>query len=105
MTSRQPLQLPAPVYIRVLAVFGSCVFSGLGLLAIVSGHVEERWTRYGHTGALDGTLAQGFGLSIFFFGLLPLMLAARSVRVAKWIGCLAVALGLASVFVAPLILR
>jgi hypothetical protein len=76
----------------------SCVFSGIGVLALVSGHVEARWTRYGHTAPLEGAAAHAFGLSIFFFGLLPLMLAASSPRVAKWIGCISAALGLLSVF-------
>lgn len=103
MTSRPPLQLPAPLYVRLLAIVMTCVVSGLGLLALVTGHVEERWTRHGYTAALDGALAHAFGLSIFFFGLLPLMLAARSPRAAKWIGSLAVTLGLLSVFIGPFI--
>lgn len=97
MTSRKPLQLPAPLHVRLLVILMSCVISGLGVLALVSGHVEERWTRYGHTAALDGAPAQSFGLSIFFFGLLPLMLAARSPRSAMWIGSLAAGLGVLSV--------
>lgn len=98
MTARQPLQLPAPLYVRLLAVLMTCVLSGLGLLALVTGHVEGGETRYGHTAPLEGAAAHGFGLSIFFFGLLPLALVARSRQWAMGIATSAVVLGLLSVF-------
>ena len=103
-TRRPPLQLPAPLSIRLLALGMSCVFSGLGLLALISGHTEGRWTRHGYAGPLEGTPAHAFGLSMFFFGLLPLALAMRTPRAAQWLGGLAVTLGLLSVFAGPFLL-
>ena len=96
MRSRPPLQFPAPLYVRILAVLGSCVFSGIGPLAVLSGHVEERWTRYGYTGPLDGGLAHCFGATVFFLGLVPLMLAAPSARAAKRVALFAAAAALCS---------
>jgi hypothetical protein len=82
----------------------TCVLSGLGLLALATGSVEARWTRHGYTSALQGDSAHAFGLTILFFGLLPLALVARSRRAAMWIATSAVVLGLVSVFVGPYLL-
>jgi hypothetical protein len=98
MTTRPPLQLPAPLSVRVLAVVMSCVISGSGLLAFVTNYVGARSTRYGDTGPLAGAAARHFGVSIFLFGLLPLVLLARSPRSAVWFATAVVALALLSVF-------
>ncbi|MGY3265496.1 hypothetical protein [Lysobacter sp. HA35] len=104
MEKRPALQLPAPVSVRLLALTMTFVISGLGLLALVSGHTEERWTRYGHTGSLEGAPAHAFGLAMFFFGLLPLALAMRTPKSAMWWAVSAVVLGLLTVFVGPALL-
>ena len=104
MPNRPPLQLPAPLSVRLLAVAMSCVISGLGLLALCSGHTEERWTRYGHAAALEGAPAHAFGLSMVFFGLLPMALVMRTPRSAVWLGGVAVVFGLLAVFAGPALL-
>lgn len=98
MPAREPLQFPAPLSVRLLAVLMTCVMSGLGLMAMFTGHVEGSWTRYGYKGPLEGATARHFGLSIFLFGLLPLMLLARSPRSAKRFAVGVVVLALLSVF-------
>ena len=105
MEARPPIQLPAPLHVRLLAVAITCVISGLGLSALVTGYSEGRWTRYGYASPLEGAPAQGFGLSMLFFGLLPLALAARSPRAAMWIATSAVVLGLLSVFFGTFLFR
>lgn len=104
MEKRPAIQLPAPPYVRLLALGMSCVMSGLGLLALVSGHTEERWTRYGQVGPLDGSLAHAFGLAMFFFGLLPLVLVTRTVKSAMWLAVSSVMLGLLTLFVGPVLI-
>lgn len=104
MPSVPPIQLPAPLHIRLLALAITCVISGLGLLALVSGHTEERWTRYGHAGPLEGAPAHAFGLAMLFFGLLPLVLAARTPKSAMWLATSSVVLGLLAVFAGPALL-
>ena len=103
MTSRQPLPLPAPLSVRLLAILTCCAISGSGALALISGHVGERWTRYGYTGPLDGARAHSFGLAMIFFGLLPLALCARTPRSAMWIACVSAAAGLVTVFASVLL--
>ena len=98
------VQLPAPVFVRLLALAMTLVISGLGLLSLVSGHTEERWTRYGHTGSLEGAPAHAFGLAMFFFGLLPLVLAMRTPKSAMWLAVSSVVLGLVTLFVGPALL-
>jgi hypothetical protein len=105
MATRQPLQLPAPLYVRLLAIVMTCVISGLGAAALVSGYVGERSTRFGYTGPLQDGPAHAFGLAMLFFGLMPLTLCARSTRSAMWGACSSVALGLLSVFAGPLLWR
>lgn len=104
MTSRPAIELPAPLSIRLLAVAMTCVISGLGLLALVSGQTEERWTRHGHTGPLEGGPARAFGLAMFFFGLLPLVLAMRTPKSAMWLAVSSVVLGLLTLFAGPALL-
>lgn len=77
------------------------VISGIGVLALATGHVEERWTRLGYAGPLEGGSARAFGLSMFFFGLLPLMLAMRTPKSAAWLGTIAVVLGFIALFAGP----
>ena len=104
MEKRLAIQLPAPLSVRILALAMTCVISGLGVLALVSGHTEERWTRYGHTGPLQGAPAHAFGLAMFFFGLLPLVLVVRTPSSAKRLAVAAAVLGLLSVFAGPALL-
>ena len=94
--SKPPVRNPFPLVVKVLAVLMTGVVSGLGLLAMITAHAPERWTRYGYVAALEGDVARSFGLSIFFFGLMPLMLVARNQRAALWIGVTAAVLGVAS---------
>ncbi|MFC5498590.1 hypothetical protein ACFPOE_13670 [Caenimonas terrae] len=101
--SRQPLRLPAPLYVRLLAILITGVFSGLAALALVTGHVGERWTRLGYAGPLEEGRAQSFGLAMLFFGLLPLMLCARTPRSAMWVASISVVLGLICVFAGALL--
>ena len=82
MKSNRPIQLPVPVYVRLIAALVTLVVSGLGLLAIISGHTADRYTRMGYAPPLEGSSARAFGLAIFFFGLAPLMLLARTPRTA-----------------------
>lgn len=103
MTNRPAIELPAPLYIRLLAIVMTAVMSGLGLLALVTGHTEERWTRYGQAGPLEGVPAHAFGLAMFFFGLLPLALAMRTLKSAMWLATSSVALGLLSVLVGSIL--
>lgn len=93
-----PPRNPFPLVVKVLAVLMTSVVSGLGLLAMITAHAPERWTRHGYVAPLEGTDAQSFGASIFFFGLMPLMLVARNQRVALWIGVSAAVLGVVSLF-------
>lgn len=93
-----------PLYVKLLAVVMTFVVSGLGVLTLATGHVAERWTRYGYAGPLEGGLAPAFGLSMFFFGLLPLMLLMRSPKAAAWLGGVAGFLGLLAVFAGPWLL-
>lgn len=101
--NRQPPKLPAPLEVRLLAVVMTAVVSGLGVMHIVTEHVAERWTKHGYTGPLEGSAAEAFGLSMLFFGLLPLMLAAPSRRSAMWIAAAAVTGGLASLLLGALL--
>lgn len=77
----------------------TCVFSGVGLLALYARHAPERWTRFVYAAPLDGAAATVFGLTIFFFGLLPLMLTASSAKSAMAFGSAVATLGLLSVFI------
>jgi hypothetical protein len=104
MEKRPALQLPAPVSVRLLALAMTCVISGLGLLALVSGQTEARWTRHGYTGPLEGAPAHAFGLAMFFFGLLPLVLAMRTAKSAMRLAVSAVVLGLLTLFAGPALL-
>lgn len=83
----------------------TCVFSGLGVLAWVTGHVGERSSRLGPTGPLEGAAARHFGLSIFVFGLLPLVLLARSRGGAMRFAASVVVSGLLSVFLGGFVFR
>ena len=93
-----PARNPFPLVVKVLAVLMTIVVSGLGLLAMITAYAPERWTRYGLVGPLEGDVARSFGVSIFLFGLLPLMLIARTQKQAMWIGVVVGTLGVASVF-------
>ncbi len=96
--SKPPVRNPFPLVVKVLAVLMTGVVSGLGLLAMITAHAPERWTRYGYVAALEGDVARSFGLSIFLFGLLPLMLVARTQKQAMWFGVVVGTLGVVSVF-------
>ncbi len=96
-SARPSVQRPTFV-VRLLAWAITVVVSGLGLLALWTGHAPARGTRFGLSGALDGVAASSFGLSLFFFGLLPLMLTARSAKGALVFGVVVGTLGLLSVF-------
>ena len=87
-----------PLYIRLIAVAITCAVSGTGLLALYTSHAPERWTRFGYAASLDGAAATVFGLTLFFFGLLPLMLTASSAKSAMWFGSIVAGLGLLSIF-------
>ena len=104
MATPPAVQLPAPLVVRLLAVVMTCVISGLGLMALVTGHAAGRWTRYGYAGPLEGSPAHAFGLAMFFFGLLPLALAMRSPKSAVRLAVASAVLGLLSVFVGPALL-
>lgn len=88
-----------PLYVRLIAITITCAVSGLGLLALYTRHAPERWTRFGYAAPLDGNSATVFGLSIFFCGLLPLMLTARSAKTAMVFGAVVGTLGVLSVFI------
>lgn len=98
LCKHKPMQRP-PIYVRLIAIAITCAASGLGLLALYTRHAPARWTRFGYTAPLDGNSATVFGLSIFFFGLLPLMLTARSAKTAMVFGSAVGTLGVLSVFV------
>jgi hypothetical protein len=85
--------------VRLLAVLMTCVVSGLGLLAIYTRHAPERWTRLGYAAPLEGDEATVFGLSLFFLGLLPLMLFARTPKAAMVFGTIVGTLTVLTVFV------
>ena len=104
MEKRPAIQLPAPLSVRLLALAMTGVISGLGLLALVTGHTEERWTRFGHAGPLSGSPAHAFGLAMFFFGLLPLVLVMRSPKSAMRLAVSSVLLGLLALFIGPALL-
>lgn len=89
-----------PVPVRLLAIAMTCVFSGLGLLAFWTEYAPARGTRFGPVDALVGTPAALFGLSVFCFGLLPLMLLARTRQGALVFGSVVAALGLLGVVAA-----
>ena len=91
MTSRPAVQLPARLYVRLLALVISCVISGIGLLSLIIGHLEA-------------APAHAFGLSMFFFGLLPLALAMRTPKSAVWLAGTSVVLGLSALVVGPTLL-
>ena len=93
-----PVRNPFPLIVKVLAVLMTGVVSGLGLLAMITAYAPERWTRYGLAGPLEGDVARSFGVSIFLFGLLPLMLVARTQKQAMWFGVVVGTLGVVSVF-------
>lgn len=103
MSDQKPIQQPLPGYVRLLAVLMTLVVSGLGALALVTGRAPGRSTRFGYAGPLDGIAAYGFGLSIFLFGLIPLMLLARSFVSAAWfagsVAVLALAVLLFTIFI------
>lgn len=96
--AKPPVRNPFPLLVKALAVLMTCVVSGLGLLAMVTAHAPERWTRYGLVAPLEGDVARSFGLSMVLFGLLPLMLLARTQKQAMWIGVVVGTLGVVSVF-------
>ena len=98
MSDKKPNKLPLPLYVRLLAVLMTFVVSGLGVLALVTGHVAGRSTRFGYAGVLDGLSAYGYGLSSFLFGLLPLTLLARSNVSAAWFAGSVAALALGVLF-------
>lgn len=100
---REPLKLPGPLSARLIAVAMTCIFSGLGAAHFVTEYAPDRWTKHGYTGPLEGSTAEAFGLSMFCFGLLPLMLAAPSRRSAMGIAAVAVTGGLASLFLSTLL--
>lgn len=88
----------APLHVRLLAFAITCVVSGLGLLALYTQYAPERWTRYGRADALQGDPAVIFGLTVFCFGLLPLMIWFKSQRAALLFGGLVGTLGVVSLF-------
>ena len=88
-----------PTYVKALAVIITLVVSGCGLLAVVSRYAPARSTRFGYLPALEGSSAQAFGLSIFFFGLIPLAFLARSGKQAAWMVVLVATLGTISLFI------
>lgn len=87
------------MYLRLLAMLMTLVVSGIGLLAVFTQYAPERWTRFGYTAPLEGHVATVFGLSVFFFGLLPLMLTARSPRTAAVFGSVVGTLGMLCTFI------
>lgn len=98
MTELRPGPHPIPRYVRALAVLIAAVVCALGLLAINTGYVEGRWTRFGYAGPLAGEGARSFGMAIMWFGLMPLALLARSPRSAAWFASSMAVLGLLSLF-------
>ncbi len=98
MGSSSSRKAPFPLYVKLLAVAMSLVVSGLGVIALVAGEAPARWTRHGLAGPLIGSQAQVYGLSLLFFGLLPLMMLMKSSKAAAWFGTAVALLGLCSVF-------
>lgn len=88
MTSRATVQLPAPLYIRLLAIVVTCAISGVGLLSLIIGHLER-------------APAYAFGLGMVFFGLLPLSLAMRTAKSALWLAGISAVLGAGSLVFGP----
>lgn len=76
----------------------AAVVCAQGLLALGTGYVGGRWTRFGYAEPLAGEGARSFGMAIFWFGLMPLALLARSPRSAAWFASSVAVLGLLSVF-------
>lgn len=90
---------PIPIAVRLLAVLMTLVFSGMGILAIVTHYVPERSSRYGLVPALHDAQADAFGVTIFLAGLLPLGLLMGTARRAGWFGAVVVCLVVASLFI------
>ena len=84
---------------KLLALLMALVFSGSGVLAVLTHYAPARSTRYGLLPALQGGQADAFGVTIFFFGLLPLGLLMGSARRAAWFGGVVAMLGVGSLFI------
>lgn len=67
---------------RVLATLIALVFTGLGVMAIVTGHYDGRSSRWGSEVALDGEPALLMGLALAAMGLFPLGIWFRTRRQA-----------------------
>ena len=90
MTDSPAVQIPAPLSVRVLAVALSCLLSGVGLLSLTIGYLEDAPVHV-------------FGICMFFFGLLPVALAMRSRKSAAWVASASVLLGLSALVVKALL--
>lgn len=92
-----PSEEPSPasnrLLARVLATLIALVFTGLGVMAVVTGHYDGRSSRWGSEVALDGGPALFMGLALVAMGLFPLGIWFRTRRQALiWVLlCFAVA--------------
>ena len=83
---------------RIAALLITVVLSGLGILAINTGYVSGRWTRFGYAQPLFGTDAKLFGCVLVLLGLLPLLFFAKSARQAALLGTVLFVLLMAFIF-------
>lgn len=75
-----------PLIARVLAFLFFVVTTALGVISIAQRYVPGRMTKLGYAGPLDGSTAVQFGVCIVLLGFMPLMLLAKSPRLAAWFG-------------------
>ena len=92
-TDRQP-----SVAARILGVLVSVVFSGTGLMSVLTEYAPERSTRFGMAGPMFGEMAVSFGITIALFGLMPLALLARTAKGAGLFASACAMLALAHLF-------
>jgi hypothetical protein len=84
------------INILVLLIFAVCFT--LGLIAILSGFVPARWTRFGLSAALLGNSAQLYGAVLIQLGCLPLLMFCRNSKQATWFGSVLFTLLMLTIF-------
>lgn len=91
--NRQPF-----VAVRIMGALMTVVFSGSGLMSVLTEYAPERSTRFGMAAPMFGEMAVSFGITIALFGLMPLALLARTPRGAGLFASACAVLALAHLF-------
>jgi hypothetical protein len=87
-----------PPIVKILVFSISAVCFALGLTAILTEFVPERWTRFGLTGPFFGKDAKVIGTITLLIGLLPLLMFCKNAKQASIIGSLLFVLLMAAIF-------